>query len=207
MATETTRTVLSGVRVDFPYEPYEVQVNFMQRAINALLAGENALLESPTGTGKVGCMCVLHALCTQWFADRLLRCLLQTLCLLCASLSWQKRARNERKKKKGAEPPPPVLPGAPGSLGGFQSAVPENSSGGGGGKGSRKTKESIIIYASRTHGQLAQVVAELRKTNYKAKLTVLGSRDQLCVNDKLKHLNGFALNNACSRMIGNRGCL
>ena len=45
--------VISGVTVRFPYEPYDVQVEFMRNTINALEAGENALLESPTGTGKV----------------------------------------------------------------------------------------------------------------------------------------------------------
>mmetsp|Transcript_9336 Transcript_9336/g.15513 ORF Transcript_9336/g.15513 Transcript_9336/m.15513 type:complete len:1023 (-) Transcript_9336:43-3111(-) len=56
---------LSGVEVEFPYEAYDCQLEYMQSVVNALEAGENALLESPTGTGK-------------------------TLCLLCAALGWRR---------------------------------------------------------------------------------------------------------------------
>lgn len=53
-----------GIPVAFPYAPYACQQDFMQEALKALRDGENALLESPTGTGK-------------------------TACLLCSALSWQ----------------------------------------------------------------------------------------------------------------------
>ncbi len=53
-----------AVVVDFPFEAYECQLVYIQRVLQALFEGKNALLESPTGTGK-------------------------TLCLLCASLAWQ----------------------------------------------------------------------------------------------------------------------
>ncbi|CAK0800917.1 unnamed protein product [Prorocentrum cordatum] len=56
---------LGGVPVEFPYEAYECQLAYMRAVIQALDAGQNALLESPTGTGK-------------------------TLCLLCASLGWRR---------------------------------------------------------------------------------------------------------------------
>lgn len=52
----------------FPFRPYQCQVDYMSRVVRALHLGENALLESPTGTGK-------------------------TLSLLCASLAWLKRQR------------------------------------------------------------------------------------------------------------------
>jgi len=60
---------LGGVPVEFPYDAYECQLAYMRAVIQALDAGQNALLESPTGTGK-------------------------TLCLLCACLSWR---RNHQK--------------------------------------------------------------------------------------------------------------
>jgi regulator of telomere elongation helicase 1 len=44
---------LRGVDVTFPFSPYDGQRTFMERLIEALQGGENALLESPTGTGKV----------------------------------------------------------------------------------------------------------------------------------------------------------
>ena len=55
---------LNGIPIHFPFAPYECQKNYMTTIINALNQSENALLESPTGTGK-------------------------TLCLLCATLAWR----------------------------------------------------------------------------------------------------------------------
>lgn len=40
-------------RVDFPFPPYEVQRAYMGKVLSALDGRTNALLESPTGTGKV----------------------------------------------------------------------------------------------------------------------------------------------------------
>ncbi len=39
-----------------------------------------------------------------------------------------------------------------------------------------------IYYASRTHAQVKKVVAELRKTPYRPKMAVIGSRDHTCVH-------------------------
>ena len=47
-----------------------------------------------------------------------------------------------------------------------------------------------IIYASRTHAQLKQVVKELNTLCYKVKIAILGSRDQTCINNDLKQLKG-----------------
>ncbi|RYE96392.1 MAG: hypothetical protein EOO41_04645 [Methanobacteriota archaeon] len=44
---------LRGVSVPFPWTPYPLQLTFMSSMISALQSAENALLESPTGTGKV----------------------------------------------------------------------------------------------------------------------------------------------------------
>jgi len=56
---------IDGVLVEFPYEAYDCQLEYMRAVVRSLENGENALLESPTGTGK-------------------------TLCLLCASLGWRR---------------------------------------------------------------------------------------------------------------------
>uniref|UniRef100_A0A8D8SK57 Regulator of telomere elongation helicase 1 homolog n=2 Tax=Cacopsylla melanoneura TaxID=428564 RepID=A0A8D8SK57_9HEMI len=55
---------IRGIPVKFPYEPYDLQKEYMSKVIECLQTGKNGLLESPTGTGK-------------------------TLCLLCATLAWQ----------------------------------------------------------------------------------------------------------------------
>ena len=48
-----TSLTLHGVQVHFPFRPYPCQETYMQTVMDALLKSENALLESPTGTGKV----------------------------------------------------------------------------------------------------------------------------------------------------------
>ncbi len=55
--------------VKFPYEPYEVQREYMDKVITCLEERKFGLLESPTGTGK-------------------------TLALLCASLAWLEGSRS-----------------------------------------------------------------------------------------------------------------
>jgi len=43
-----------------------------------------------------------------------------------------------------------------------------------------------ILYGVRTHAQLSQIVAELRKSAYRPRMAVIGSRDQLCTNGLVK---------------------
>ena len=57
------KITLDGFDVFFPMKPYQVQIDYMEKVIESCKKSENALLESPTGTGK-------------------------TLCLLTATLAW-----------------------------------------------------------------------------------------------------------------------
>lgn len=41
---------IEGVSIEFPFEPYVVQQNYMKKVIESLTKAENAVLESPTGT-------------------------------------------------------------------------------------------------------------------------------------------------------------
>jgi regulator of telomere elongation helicase 1 len=101
----------------------------------------------------------------------------KTLSLLCASLAWQQSKSEDIKRSKLAIQ---SLPSAVNAI------IPTNT--------------SVIIYASRTHSQLTQVVKELKSTAYRPKITVLGSRDQLCIHERLTKLKGNALNQACSNL-------
>ncbi|GJN18514.1 hypothetical protein PR202_gb05682 [Eleusine coracana subsp. coracana] len=129
---------IRGVDVDFPFDAYDCQITYMNRVLESLQQGKNALLESPTGTGK-------------------------TLCLLCASLAWRRSfgefLRGGRGGGGGASQPSSSQqleesPSQHRSVTQPQSPYP------------------VIIYASRTHSQLRQVIKELKATNYRSRLMV-----------------------------------
>ena len=73
-ASETTpgvRMIIGGYDVHFPFKPYASQIGIASRVLKALDTGTNALLESPTGSGK-------------------------SLALLCAAMAWQERWKATR---------------------------------------------------------------------------------------------------------------
>ncbi len=43
---------ISGYEVEFPHQPYGVQLSFMSRVLQTIEHRQNALLEAPTGSGK-----------------------------------------------------------------------------------------------------------------------------------------------------------
>ena len=66
-----------------------------------------------------------------------------------------------------------------------------------------------VLYCSRTHSQLAQVVGEVRKTEYGEKVSVvsLGSRRALCTNESVRTLPGGSerVNDACLELQSKSG--
>ena len=142
---------IAGVPVSFPFEAYSPQLVYMEKVVLALEQGTNALLESPTGTGK-------------------------TLCLLCAALGW--RREHIRRAQAASNSATRQQLGAPGAQqpGGWAEALAAQV-GSGAGSGSGHTgalsggadRAPRIIYASRTHSQLQQVVRELRRTDRERK--------------------------------------
>ena len=65
---EFQRVDIDGTCINFPFTPYDIQVEYMRKVLQSLDGAKNALLESPTGTGK-------------------------TLSLLCSSLGWLEKAK------------------------------------------------------------------------------------------------------------------
>ncbi|KAK9811933.1 hypothetical protein WJX73_000684 [Symbiochloris irregularis] len=95
----------------------------------------------------------------------------KTLSLLCSALAWQKKLKDDGyseawEKQNGAAP-------AAQTEGEEPDAKPN----------SRKWKKlPKIFYATRTHSQIAQVVRELKKTEYKPRMAILASREHYCIN-------------------------
>jgi len=161
--------MIKGVAVDFPRKPYPTQITMMQKVITALQGGENALLELPTGSGK-------------------------TLALLCAVLAWQAyqkrefardRLAAERGKGKGGEE-------AAGQDGGEVGGEQDRGTGAGPGPGTGGEEKRVsfkaprIYYATRTHSQIRQVVAELKRSPYKPSMCILASRGHYCIHSAVK---------------------
>ncbi|CAD5216073.1 unnamed protein product [Bursaphelenchus xylophilus] len=66
-----------------------------------------------------------------------------------------------------------------------------------------------VIYASRTHSQLKQVIKELNKTIYKAttSVAILAGRDQFCLNEKVKKQpNSNLKSQVCRQLIHSKKC-
>lgn len=175
-----TTVELRGIRVHFPFKPYACQEAYMGKVLDALFRSENALLESPTGTGK-------------------------TLCLLCATLAWQRQ--QQRNLREATELS---------NVASLQQSDSSNTSNNNpldtlvasqdGPQQAARLPQ--IIYASRTHSQLSQVVRELRHTRYRPRHAVLASREQMCVNPKVKKKLSSAsdINHDCNRLGKERKC-
>lgn len=196
---------IDGIPVEFPHSAYPCQITYMRSVMNALKNRENALLESPTGTGK-------------------------TLSLLCAALAWRtaemgrrqlgeqtasSRSANydmimERSSVIGSQPFKSVN-SASGSVSRLQSAlndslnytsdpIRDDSL-------SEYLKPPLIIYASRTHSQLTQVIGELRRTTYRPKIAIVGSREQMCIHPNVRELTSSSAQSAvCNRLTKKKMC-
>jgi len=114
----------------------------------------------------------------------------KTLCLLCSTLAWQRE-----QSRLLAESAANLLP--------TQQSQPQV-----GHDAVKSRRVPTIIYASRTHSQLTQVVNELKNTRYRPQHAVLGSREQMCVHPKVKtaHASGFDINNDCNKLGKERKC-
>lgn len=69
------------------------------------------------------------------------------------------------------------------------------------------TNKTKVYYCSRTHSQLAQVIAELKACKEKYTSIVLGSRKVYCINkDVNKILNNDILTDRCRHLVQESGC-
>ncbi|XP_077368002.1 regulator of telomere elongation helicase 1 isoform X3 [Festucalex cinctus] len=125
----------------------------------------------------------------------------KTLCLLCATLAWREHFKDiisAQKIKERLNDDMMLVDKALESWG-----MPSKDD-------STPTSYSDvpkIIYASRTHSQLTQVVNELKNTSYKPKVSVLGSREQMCINPEVMRLQSNHLKvHMCRAKVSTRTC-
>ncbi|XP_039720761.1 regulator of telomere elongation helicase 1 isoform X3 [Pteropus medius] len=169
------KITLNGVTVDFPFQPYKCQEEYMAKVLECLQKKVNGVLESPTGTGK-------------------------TLCLLCTTLAWREHLRDALSAQKIAERAQGELfPDRP--LSSWGSAASDRDA------PACYADIPKVIYASRTHSQLTQVISELRNTAYRPRVCVLGSREQLCIHPEVKKQESSHMQiHLCRKKVASRSC-
>ncbi|XP_046394978.1 regulator of telomere elongation helicase 1 homolog [Ischnura elegans] len=172
--------IINGIPVNFPFQPYDVQVAYMSKVIECLQKGQNGILESPTGTGKT-----LSLLCSAlgWVMVSKARLQAQSLGLLEGELPSGEAYFRDIKSGLSAAGNIPIEPYAWG--------------------GTPK-----VIYASRTHSQLTQAIQELKRTAYAhVRTAVLGSRDQMCIHPQVSQETSNAGKvHMCHHLVSTRAC-
>ncbi|XP_060086573.1 regulator of telomere elongation helicase 1 [Heteronotia binoei] len=154
-------------------------------------------------------------LCQEAYMSKVLECLQKqvngilesptgtgkTLCLLCATLAWRDQLKDAISAKKISQ----QLNGAE-----LFTDNPLSSWGNVATSGdvpAYYTDIPKIIYASRTHSQLTQVIHELKSTVYRPKVCVLGSREQLCIHPEVKRQESNYLQiRLCRMKVTARSC-
>jgi len=170
---------MCGVEVRFPLPtPYRSQIAVMSNVVRAATKGAHALIESPTGSGK-------------------------SLALLCAGLAWLEAELMGGEGEGEADADANEADAEDER----DDASEEASDGSDGLKKRTKRRgrkpKPKVFYCTRTHSQIEQVVKELKRTSYRPQSVVLGSRENYCVNAKVKRSGN--VNEECRRMMDESG--
>lgn len=145
-----------GVEIDFPYaNPYPSQKLLMANTIRACCNRENALLESPTGTGK-------------------------SAALLTAALAFQASTQTSPREHSVRSQAPTTPANSTFSIFSAPLDASSNSQ-----DIDRTNDTPQVWYTTRTHGQLKQLISEYRKLPYVTQMAILASRKYLCPNKKV----------------------
>ncbi|KAG8237360.1 hypothetical protein J437_LFUL017594 [Ladona fulva] len=191
--------IINGIPVNFPFEPYDVQKDYMARVIQCLQNGHNGILESPTGTGK-------------------------TLSLLCSSIAWLMMCKAKTQAESLGISEDDLCKGPD-----RMKFLSSGFSAAGNVKVEpyawvlfilscvsyticmfliRIGGTPKIYYASRTHSQLTQAIQELKRTAYAhVRSAVLGSRDQMCIHPEVsREPTNTGKVHMCHHRVSNRTC-
>jgi len=192
-----------GHKVYFPdgKRPFSSQMAVMCKTLGSLKNFQNALLESPTGTGK-------------------------SISLLCSSLSWQmsyerdeaEAIQIEEEEETKENIPPPNKDATPIEKRKYYRERNRNK------KKKRKRRDPPTIYfATRTHSQIAQIVEELKNLplSYTSerepcplRMAVLSSRKHSCNNFRNEResggdhtfSHGGSIDDICKNLVENNKC-
>ncbi|VDL77240.1 unnamed protein product [Nippostrongylus brasiliensis] len=164
----------------FPFPPYDIQLDLMRSIKECIESEQVGIFESPTGTGK-------------------------SLSVLCATMTWleefEKRKEEELERNSKLEVEESSDGGGKTQL--FKECEPEdyNSDAEEDSSAEEPLKVVKIFYASRTHSQLEQLLAELKKTRFNPRVVTAASRQTLCVNEKVHQLKfSHLINERCMEL-------
>jgi regulator of telomere elongation helicase 1 len=225
-----TSLEIRGVPIHFPFKPYPCQITYMASVLQALQQSENALLESPTGTGKTLCLLCACLAYQQQNPTAVVKSSSSSMTTVSDSMSTSAAAGGSSKSIKSTTN---IIQQEPTHLNRNHIRTNTNTTTASSTNATDSTADNAvhctIVYASRTHSQLSQVVRELRNTRYRPQHAVLGSREQLCVHPKVNpnanvnHSNSnsttrsqstattttttaYDINQACTRLGKDRKC-
>lgn len=197
------------VPVKFPHEsPYLAQKAIMSSAIKACLHQENALLESPTGTGKslallsstlayqenVGKNPILCPQKRNPYDHHNEEIIIEDVESIADKLdervapSFTKASqlyRDQQKSGKNVQ-----IPNPPDDMAKCNVVL--------------KRHNVPIWYTSRTHTQLKQLVGELKKLDYHPQMTILASRKRLCLFKQVSQSSNVDM--ACLSAMSKKKC-
>ena len=70
----------------------------------------------------------------------------------------------------------------------------------------RESSKETIVYASRTHSQLSNVVKELKKTRFRPTVSHIASRTKLCLNDAVRRKSPGLQSSLCRLLRSQKAC-
>ncbi|KAL7551056.1 hypothetical protein ACHAWF_014257 [Thalassiosira exigua] len=159
---------VSGVKIGWPYpEILKPQRQMAIHLIKALQNRRHVVLESPTGTGK-------------------------SAAILCSVLAWQRH--HARAAEGAAKRRRPREEGEGGTSESKKEAGEGTAGDDGGTEATAGSADRVkVVYCSRTHSQVAQMVASLKGTPYRPRMAILGSRERLCIHNVTKERSSTSI--------------